>query len=248
MAEPISTTKWRRPNANRRGPSSWIIIRKHLDEYSFPAQREVPTDRGQLPQARWKREAFAVFEKVVEALKRYNGENFGAVARKFSDGAEAEQGGQWDWTRQGSLTDKALDKRLLKLPVGAISEPIVGEDAFRLVKINDRRLAGRVPFSEVQEKIKKAIEEVARTIDQGEEVLRPTAQTPSSRPSSTRSAPRRTTTSCPSNRAIARSLRPFDRSISANPRTTCIAVANALVRAASRSRDQLCATRTPLRS
>lgn len=143
---------------------------QHIDEYSFPASVKFQLIQVSFRKHGGKREAFAAFEKAVEALKRENGENFSVVARKYSDGPKAEQGGQWDWTRQGSLTDKSLDKLLFELPVGSISEPIVGDDAFRLVMVNERKAAGRIDFTEVQDKIKKAIK-TSRLKGSTEEVL-----------------------------------------------------------------------------
>jgi parvulin-like peptidyl-prolyl isomerase len=130
---------------------------KHIEEYSYPAS--VKWQQIEVSFGKWggKRQAFDRFSLAVEALKAKEGKNFADVARKFSDGPKADQGGQWNWTRQGSLADKALDKALFTVPVGTISDPIVGEESFQLVKVNERKEAGRTQFYEVQDDIKSAI-------------------------------------------------------------------------------------------
>ena len=46
------------------------------------------------------------------------GAAFAEVAKSDSDGPTAQQGGQCDWTHQGSLNSEALNQALFSLPVG----------------------------------------------------------------------------------------------------------------------------------
>ena len=104
--------------------------------------------------------AFSVVEKIVQALK--NRDNFAVVAKKYSDGSTATEGGQWDWTQIGSLTDKKIERALFELPVNDISRVYTGESAFKIVKINAREATRFTPFGEVQKQIKATLEQQAR--------------------------------------------------------------------------------------
>ena len=134
----------------------------HLDDYAYPAMvrwQQIEVSFGKHGD---KRRAFAYFEQAVEKLKPSDGDptkvaTFAAVADEFSDDSRAKNGGDWGWTRQGSLADKQVEKILFELPVGTISAPIVGDQSFRLVKVVDRKAAGCVQFADLQDKIKEEI-------------------------------------------------------------------------------------------
>lgn len=97
---------------------------------------------------------------VVDALR--NGEEFGAVARKYSNGPKRDSGGIWDWTKQGSLADEKVDRALFEIPVGKISQPLETDSAFVLAKVIERRDAGFVPFEDVQDKINSRLQSDSR--------------------------------------------------------------------------------------
>lgn len=99
-------------------------------------------------------------DKVVADLKA--GKSFEDVARKYSNGITAKDGGNWDWTIAGSLTDKQVDNALFQIQVGEISKAIEGKRSFRLIKVIDRTTAGWKPFSDVQNEIQAALEKQDR--------------------------------------------------------------------------------------
>ncbi len=134
--------------------------RAHLDDYTVPAQ--VKWDQVVVSHAKHggKPDAFQIFENVVEDLKR--GTAFNEVAKLYSDGPTASNGGQWNWTRAGSLANKDLEKTLFQLPIGTISQPLDGQNAFQLIRITDRQDAGRIPFEEVQDEIVKTMQQQDR--------------------------------------------------------------------------------------
>ena len=61
-------------------------------------------------------------------------------------------------TSPGGYGIPAVNKALESLPIGQISDVIEGPDGFHIVKVEKRRAAGPVPFSEVQNQIKPLIE------------------------------------------------------------------------------------------
>jgi parvulin-like peptidyl-prolyl isomerase len=84
------------------------------------------------------------------------------VAKKYSDGPTASNGGQWEWTQKGSLADAAVDQALFETQVGASSKIIDGENAYTLVKVGAREEARRVPLADVQDEIKQKLQKESR--------------------------------------------------------------------------------------
>jgi parvulin-like peptidyl-prolyl isomerase len=100
----------------------------------------------------------AAYAKLAEAGNAVlKGADFGEVAKSLSDGFTADKGGVHEWTTQGSLSSDALNKALFAYPVNTLSPIIEDERAFHIIKILERREAGRTPFTEVQAEIKQKI-------------------------------------------------------------------------------------------
>ncbi len=131
----------------------------HIEEYSHTAK------------SRWQQIAvsFAKHDGKQNALKHLNqaikelraNKEFSSVAKKYSDGIEAARGGKWDWVQKGSLADEKLEKIIFESPVGTISQVIVSEDSYTIVKVLERIEAGQKPFKDLQDEIKKNIKEQA---------------------------------------------------------------------------------------
>jgi peptidyl-prolyl cis-trans isomerase SurA len=71
------------------------------------------------------------------------GAAFNAVARQFSRGATAAQGGDVGWVIPGQLADE-VDRAALQLPLNQVSDPIRTVGGFYLIQVRDRR-QGRTP-------------------------------------------------------------------------------------------------------
>jgi len=94
-------------------------------------------------------------EKLTNAAQELrNGTDFSDVAKKYSNGPGAAQGGYWDWMQKGSLTDRAVEDELFSMPVGRISDVLVGESSFQLVRVLDRENEHFIPFEKVQDALK----------------------------------------------------------------------------------------------
>ena len=95
-------------------------------------------------------------EKAISELNR--GVSFETVAKTYSDGLTAKEGGQWDWMEAGNLADTKLEKKLFSMPVNQLSDIHEGPTAFSVVRVTEREPAGRQPFQEVQVEIKQILE------------------------------------------------------------------------------------------
>lgn len=139
--------------------------REHSADYEFPTQ------------AKWeelmvRRTKFSSRNEAVLAIcemgndvyktalaKQQTGPVFGEVAKAKSHGFSAANGGMRDWTTLGALKETAIDKAIFSLAIGQMSDVIETSNGFHIVRVLERKEAGRTPFTEVQKKIVEAIKE-----------------------------------------------------------------------------------------
>ena len=82
--------------------------------------------------------------RLVQQLR--DGAPFGAVAREFSRGATANNGGEIGWVQPGQLAEE-LDRTVAALAVGAVSEPVRAAGGYYIIKLHERRsIAGDDPL------------------------------------------------------------------------------------------------------
>ncbi len=132
---------------------------EHRSEYEFPEKVHWQQLVVSFKKHDGRTGAIEHLEKAVEELRR--GADFADVVRKYSDGANREKGGDFGWSQPDSLADEKIGQALRELPENMISRVLESNDSFRLVKITERKPAGRVPFGDVQAKIKAKLEKEA---------------------------------------------------------------------------------------
>ena len=93
----------------------------------------------------------------VVANPDLRGPAFTEVASKKSHGFTAKQGGQHDWTTKDALRSKQINDALFSLQVGQMSNILESEQGFHIIRVLDRKEAGRTPFTEAQAKIRKRL-------------------------------------------------------------------------------------------
>jgi peptidyl-prolyl cis-trans isomerase SurA len=77
-----------------------------------------------------------VAQNLVSQIK--SGANFGAVARQFSQGSGAAQGGDIGWIQQGQLSPE-LNKALIAASPGEVSDPIRTANGFHILGVREKR-------------------------------------------------------------------------------------------------------------
>lgn len=124
--------------------------REHLDEFT----EEAGAVWSHI-QVSFGNDKEAAKQKILAALEELKaGAAFADVARKYSDGPTAISGGAWTLTSPGSYADPVVDKALFSLPVGELSQAIVGSNAYHIVRVEKRNDGTPTPFAQVQQKIK----------------------------------------------------------------------------------------------
>ena len=91
--------------------------------------------------------------------KPVQGPAFAEVAKAKSDGSTAKNGGEHDWTTKGALQCKAIDEALFTLQVGQMSPIIDSGPTFHIVRVLERKEAGRKPFTDVQADIRDKLKD-----------------------------------------------------------------------------------------
>lgn len=105
-------------------------------------------------------EMLALARSLVARLRA--GEDFGHIARKYSRGPKADDGGDWGMVGQGAHRVEAVNEFLFSAPLGTVSDPIVDGPFCHIIRVA-RRLEGRTkPFTEVQDECRAAIENAKR--------------------------------------------------------------------------------------
>lgn len=133
---------------------------EHVADYSFPEKVKWQQFIVYFNKHGGKEKSYRTVQKALDKLE--GGTEFADMIRKHSDGANKESGGAWDWMQRGSLDDEAVEQALFEMPVGKVSDVFVGKNAYQIVKVIDRKPAGKKPFEELQDEIRTKMEQENR--------------------------------------------------------------------------------------
>jgi hypothetical protein len=140
----------------------------NLKKYEYPAK------------ARWEK-LTARFEKMPDRRAAWQhvaemgnqvlrGAKFATVAERFSHGLDRYDGGYHDWTSKGSLVSEVLNQAIFTLPENKMSAILEDADGFHIVRVIQRKKAGRTSFAEAQGQIREQLQSEKRTA-QGREYV-----------------------------------------------------------------------------
>jgi len=102
-----------------------------------------------------------IYRKAGELMERLQkGEDFGELAKIYSQGASAKSGGDMGWFNKGELIP-FLERVVFKLKVGEVSHVIRSPLGLHLIKLVDKREGGVTPLEEVKDKIREIVMERA---------------------------------------------------------------------------------------
>jgi len=151
--------EWMRKNVggDEEIPHAELIAwyQNHLEDYEFPAQArfEVLTVKTGLKRSR----AAAWDMLAAMGNEVLGGRPFAEVAMSRSEGPTAAAGGGFDWTNRRSLASKKLDEAIFSLPIGELSAIIEDGEALHIVRVIERKDAGRTPFLDAQVGIREQL-------------------------------------------------------------------------------------------
>ncbi len=109
-----------------------------------------------------------VVEQLIKNLGNevlLGGKRFEAAALQSSEGYTKEQGGQYDWTTQGSLKSQPIDQALFSLPLNRLSQVITDEIGMHIIEIQERTEGTTRSFEEVQAEIRQQLSDEKRSVE-----------------------------------------------------------------------------------
>lgn len=172
--------EWLRKNTKTEDevPHADLIAwyQNHLSEYDYPAKARFEALTVKTGLKRSRKQAWDMLAAMGNEV--LGGRDFGDVARTKSEGPTAAQGGAFDWTSKGSLAAKTLDEVVFSLPVGQLSAIIEDGEALHIVRVVERKEAGRVPFLDAQVGIKESLLEERRKAASDEYLAKLRQRTP----------------------------------------------------------------------
>jgi len=128
---------------------------EHAPDFDRPARARWEKLTVRFDRFSSKAEAWAALGQMGNEVLR--GAPLDAVARRRSQGVDAEDGGYHDWMTQGSLASDVLDRAIFTLPEEKLSERMEDDRGFHIVRVIEREEAGKVPFVDAQVEIKEAL-------------------------------------------------------------------------------------------
>ncbi len=142
----------------------------HREMYDYYLEHK--SDYEIKPKVRWEQlmvrfKNFPTRDEALAAIVEMGNEvvygaSLAGVAKKKSQGYEAQNGGQQGWTTKGSLRDKDLDQLLFTIEPGKLSEIIATDQGFHIVRVMERSPEGFVPFAEAQSDIREKLMQAKR--------------------------------------------------------------------------------------
>ncbi len=138
----------------------------HLTDYDFPAQ--VKWEEIMVRFSRFDNDRAAAWREIaghgntiwqqVAKHPGLRGPVFTEIAKQKSHGFTADKGGQHDWTTKGALRSEAINEALFVLDVGQLSNILESDIGFHILRVLERKTAGRTPFTVAQAEIRKQLE------------------------------------------------------------------------------------------
>ncbi|MGB7024034.1 MAG: peptidylprolyl isomerase [Candidatus Acidiferrales bacterium] len=102
-------------------------------------------------------EVAAIRQKADGVLKRLkNGDDFGEMAKRFSEGPTSAQGGELGSYKRGELTPD-LEKQVFGLKKGDITDVIPAPNGIQIIRVNQHFDAGLQPLSKVEQEVENAL-------------------------------------------------------------------------------------------
>jgi peptidyl-prolyl cis-trans isomerase D len=103
------------------------------------------------------REARRVIERAMEQLQK--GDDFGKIARQYSEGIKAEVGGTWPKLSRGSFAEMRVEDAAWELDEGEFSEIVETETGYYIVRAREVEKGTMVSFEDAQSDIRRAFQD-----------------------------------------------------------------------------------------
>jgi peptidyl-prolyl cis-trans isomerase C len=143
----------------------------HLEDFKKPEQVRASHILIKVDPAateKTKAEARTKIESVQAKLKK--GEDFGALAKEYSEGPSGPKGGDLGFFERGQMV-KPFEEAAFTMKPGQVSDLVETRFGYHLIKVTDRTPEGTMSYEEVKDRLEqfmeqqKVQEEIARYVD-----------------------------------------------------------------------------------
>jgi parvulin-like peptidyl-prolyl isomerase len=126
--------------------------KKNLDKFKEPEKIHLRSILLKADPSGGQRVWNAARKKAMEIAERARGgEDFAELAKEFSEDPLAKHGGDMGWAHKGSLFDE-IDAAASSLEVGEVSEPAMTIYGYHVLKLEGRKPAVQLEYSEINQK------------------------------------------------------------------------------------------------
>ncbi len=132
--------------------------KKNIDKFKVPAEVKVrhilikPKNDTISAQMEALKEAKKIREMAIK------GANFAELAKKYSQGPSAKNGGELGWFKRGEMVPE-FEKAAFSLKKGEISEPVKTRFGYHIIKVEDIKKGRTKSLKEVKNQIVEALKE-----------------------------------------------------------------------------------------
>lgn len=130
------------------------FYQEHRDRFALPEEYHLSQIIIQVRSSDGLAEALTKARRAMDDLKR--GEKFEDVARQYSDGANALQGGRLGLVRQGELLP-AIEEAVAHLVPGGISNIIESPEGIQIIRMDDRKAKQFRRYEEARREIQELV-------------------------------------------------------------------------------------------
>lgn len=128
---------------------------EHPQFFKVPAQVKASHILAKVDDQKDEAKKAAALEKIKKAQKRLqDGDDFATVAKEMSDGPSKDKGGELGYFSSGQMV-KPFEDAAFALKVGETSDIVETRFGYHLIRVEDKKEAGQVPYDQAQKKIEQ---------------------------------------------------------------------------------------------
>lgn len=130
------------------------FYQEHRDRFALPEEYQLSQIIIHPRSSDGLAEALTKARRAMDELKR--GEKFEEVAMRYSDGANALQGGRLGWVKQGELLP-AIEQAVAHLVSGGISDIIESPEGVRIIRMDDKKPKQFSRYEDVRREVQELV-------------------------------------------------------------------------------------------